>query len=225
MMPAPLRVLASLLIGWAAWVSDDQRPVITKGDAEPLLVLPGAMQDALRKFDRDFRPRRLIDQPPWMWRPGCTFSPDCADGLYKYDSRATPFAVTGFFDSDNVMDVMIDGDNTNHGRRLALTTGPTGIVVTEVEKLERIPVLVLASRMLHGRWRTWGDGVKESLSFVRAGTYGSDAEPAPLELSRDGVLVAHLNGRAAIYYLDGGAWRCFVISSGPASVRAPAGCR
>lgn len=212
MMPAPLRVLALLLTGWAAWTSGEQRPAITKGDGEPLLVLPGAMQDALRKFDRDFRPRRLIDHPPWMWRVGCTFSPDCADGLYKYDSRATPFAVAGFFDADNEMDVMIDGDNTNRGRRLVLTTGPTGIVVTEVEKLERIPLHVVASRMLHGRWRTWGDGVKESLSFVRAGTYGSPEEPAPLELSRDGVLVTQLNGRATIYYLDGGAWRRFIVA-------------
>jgi len=42
--------------------------------------------------------------------------------------------------------------------------------------------------------------------------YGSDAEPAPLELSCDGVLVTHLDGRAAIYYLDAGAWRRFIVA-------------
>jgi hypothetical protein len=206
------RAAVLALSGWMLLPSGNQRPVITKGDKEPVLVLPEPMQQALRKFDRDFRPRRLIDYPPWMWRPGCTTSPTCADGLYKHDVRAAPFAVAGFFDADNEMDVMIDGDNRTHGRRLALTTGPGGIVVTEVERLDRIPLAVAASRVVNGRWRTWGDGVDQSLSFVRADKYGSTEEAAPLDLKHDGVLVSRLNGRATIYYLQDAVWKRYIVA-------------
>jgi hypothetical protein len=221
-MPAVLRVLVLLLSGWAVWMSaEPQRPAIRKNKADFLLVLPAPMQQALRRFDSRFRPRRLIDYPPLMWRPGCTPTPACSERLYKDDSRATPFAVLGFFDDDNEMDVMVDGDNDVRGRRLVITTSPTGVVVTEVEGLERIPVAVEASRLVRGRWRAWTDGVSESLSFVRAGRYSSPEEAAPLNLSHDGVLVTRTDGRAAIYYLAEGVWKRYVISSGRASRRAP----
>ncbi len=90
-MPAVLRILVFLLSGWAVWMSaDQQRPSIKKNKADLILDLPAPMQQALRRFDRNFRPRRLIDYPPLMWRPGCTPAPACTEARYKDDSRATP---------------------------------------------------------------------------------------------------------------------------------------
>ncbi len=210
-MPLVLRVLA-VLLGWTVGISAGQRPAITTGGPEPALILPAAMQQALHRFDRDFVPRRMIDYPPLLWRPGCAATPDCTEHLYKPGPRQAPFAVAGFFDADDIMDVMIDGDNRTHGRRLVLTTGPDGIVVTEVETIERIPPSVAASRSEGGRWRGWTDGVPESLSFVRAATYRSAHEPELLVLTADAVLVTRRDGRAKIYYHRDGAWRQFVVA-------------
>lgn len=211
-MPRRLRILAMLLSGWTVWVSADQRPTITKGEAEPVLALPDVMRQALHRFDRDFVPRQLSDYPPLMWRPGCTIAPTCADNLYKIDPRQAPFAVAGFFDADDTMDVMIDGDGRTHGRRLVLTTGPAGIVVTEVEPIERIPTAVASSRSQGGRWRNWDAGVRESLSFIRAATYKSTHEPELLSLTADAVLVTRTDGSAKIYYHRDGAWRRYVVA-------------
>lgn len=210
-MPVLVRVVA-VLLSWTMGVSPGQRPAIVTGGPEPVLVLPEAMQQALDRFDRDFVPRRLIDYPPLLWRPGCPSPPACAEHLYKSSPRQAPFAVAGFFDADDIMDVMIDGDNRTRGRRLVLTTGPAGIVVTEVEEIERIPPSVAASRSEGGRWRAWTDGLPESLSFVRAATYRSAHEPELLALSADAVLVTRTDGRAKIWYHRDGAWRQFVIA-------------
>lgn len=210
-MPVLLRVVA-VLLSWTVGVSAGQRPSIATGGPEPVLVLPEAMRQALQRFDRDFVPRRLTDYPPLLWRPGCVSPPSCAEHLYKPGPRQAPFAVAGFFDADDIMDVMIDGDNRTHGRRLVLTTGPAGIVVTEVEAIERLSPAVAASRPEGGRWRAWTDGVRESLSFVRAATYRADHEPELLALSADAVLVTRTDGRAKIWYHRDGAWRQFVIA-------------
>lgn len=211
-MPRRVHTLALLLSGLAVSMSAGQRPTITKGDTEPVLVLPDAMQQALHRFDRDFVPRQLIDYLPLLWRPGCVGPATCAESLYRTDPRQAPFAVAGFFDADDIMDVMIDGDNRAHGRRLVLTTGPTGVVVTEIEKIERIPTTVVASRAERGRWRDWTDGVRESLSFVRAATYKSALETEPLALTADAVLVTRTDGGTKIYYHRDGAWRQFVVA-------------
>lgn len=210
-MPVLLRVVA-VLLGWTMGLTAWQRPAIATAGPEPVLVLPDAMQQALLRFDRDFVPRRMIDYPPLFWRPGCAGPPSCAERLYRAGPRQAPFAVAGFFDADDTMDVMIDGDNRTHGRRLVLTTGPAGIVVTEVEEIERISPSVSASRPEGGRWRGWTDGVPESLSFVRASTYRSAHEPDLLALSADAALVTRTDGRAKIWYHRDGAWRQFVIA-------------
>lgn len=64
-------------------------------NGEPVLVLPPAVAVALERFDPQFRPRRLKDYPPSMWRQPCRPAPDCTRSLYRPDVREAPFAVVG----------------------------------------------------------------------------------------------------------------------------------
>ncbi len=121
--------------------------------------------------------------PPSLWRPGCTFAPDCSQSLYKQHAREAPFAVVGHFNEDEHLDVVVDGNNRTHGRRLALLTSPAGVVVTEIEKIPRISPRVEDSRPTNGRWRAWDEGVSEALSFTRAGSYASSHEQELLTLA------------------------------------------
>ena len=88
--------ILTFVIGLGAeGASSAQQIEMRKG--EPVLVLPPEMTRALERFDSAFRPRRLKDYPPSMWRRPCRPMPACLPYLYKPNTREAPFAVVGDF--------------------------------------------------------------------------------------------------------------------------------
>ena len=181
-------------------------------DREPFLVMPGAMAAALQQFDPGFRVRRLIDYPPWMWRLGCTQSPDCSRNLYRPAPGEAPFAVVGDFNSDGIPDAVLDGDSPMHGRRIALLSDRQGFQATEIEEMPRISEAVESSRADGGQFRDWDDGVGVGLSAAAPGVYKSSYEPQPLTLTTAGFLVSYFDKASVLYYLRNGQWHRYTIS-------------
>src|SRR5438093_9957028 len=134
----------ALALGWQT--ARVTAPHIEARSGEPVLVLTAAMNAALRAFDPDFTVRRLSDYPPYMWRPGCTWSPECARALYRLKPREAPFAVVGDFNGDGILDAVIDGDNGRSGRRVVLLSNGQLFSSSEVDSLGRISDDIESSR-------------------------------------------------------------------------------
>jgi hypothetical protein len=109
-------------------------PRIDVRGTEAVLLLPPAMADALKKFDPDFQPRRVADYPAWIMRD-----------WYKLTPQQAPFAVVGDFNGDKVLDAVVDGDNRDRGRRLAILSGTDGFQVSELNTEQHV------SQQLEGR--------------------------------------------------------------------------
>ena len=187
-------------------------PRIESRSGEPVLVLTTPMESALRAFDPDFRVRRLSDYPPYMWRPGCTPSPECAQRHYRLKPREAPFAVVGDFNGDGILDAVMDGDNRINGRRIFILTNRQTFSASEVEEFMRIPTEIESSRSTRGAGRDWEDGIGEGLSWVKPGTYRTPYEPQPLVLRTDGFVVSYFGKAAVLWYLRDGKWNQFILS-------------
>lgn len=210
-MAAAVVLLALVLSGWQP-ARRQTDPHLEQRAGEPALVLPAAMEQALRAFDSDFKARRLTDYPPWMWRPGCTPAPDCARPLYRFNRREAPFAVVGDFNGDRILDLVIDGDNRQTGRRLVVLSNRQAFEVSEVEPLIRIPADIESSRTNGGATRDWETGLGAGLSLAKPGTYRTPWEPQALILKTDGFVVSYFEKAADLYYLRNGKWNRFTLS-------------
>jgi len=189
--------ILAFVIGLSAeGASSAQQIEMRKG--EPVLVLPPEIARALERFDSGFRPRRLRDYPPYMWRRPCRPMPSCALYLYKLNTRQAPFAVVGDFNGDRVLDVVIDGDNRTTGRRIVLLSGRDGFRVSELNPLSRIG----------------GDegGVQEGLSRVQPGKYESGYETAPLILRTDAFQAVYYEKASSIQYYRNRRWHSYTTS-------------
>ena len=179
---------------------------------EPMLILTAPMELALRRFDPEFTIRRLMDYPPYMWRPGCTWSPECARGLYRLKRHEAPFAVIGDFNGDGILDVALDGDNRNSGRRIVLLSNQQSFSATEVDSPARISDDIESSRSNKGAGRGWEDGLDVGLSWAKPDTYRTPYEPQALVLKTDGFVVDYFEKASVLYYLRNGKWNKFTLS-------------
>ena len=187
-------------------------PQIEMRSGEPVLVLTAQMDSALRAFDPEFKLRRLSDYPPSMWRPGCTWSPECARNLYRLKAREAPFAVVGDFNGDGILDAVMDGDNRQRGRRIVLLSNRQTFSVSEIETLMRIPTDIESSRSNKGATRDWEDGLDEGLSWAKPDTYRTPYEPQALVLKTDGFIVSYFEKSSVLRYLRNGKWNTFILS-------------
>jgi hypothetical protein len=179
---------------------------------EPVLVLTAPMEAALRAFDTQFTVRRLSDYPPFMWRPECTSSPECARGLYRLNPREAPFAVVGDFNGDGILDAVMDGDNLRRGRRIVLLSHRQSFSANEVDSPGRIPDDIESSRSNRGASRDWEHGIDVGLSWAKPDTYRTPHESQTLVLQTDGFVVSYFEKASVLYYLRNGKWNKFTLS-------------
>lgn len=179
---------------------------------EPVLVLTPPMEAALRRFDPGVTIRRLSDYPPYMWRPGCTWSPERVRGVYQLKPREARFAVVGDFNGDRIPDVVMDGDNLSSGRRIVLLSNHGSFSASEVDSFVRIAADIEASRATKGAQRAWENGVSYGLSLVRPGLYRSPYETQALTLKSDAFIVSWFEKAAVLFYLRNGEWASFTLS-------------
>jgi hypothetical protein len=187
-------------------------PHIEPRSGEPILVLTAPMEAALRAFDPEFKARRLSDYPPYMWRPGCTWSQECARGLYRLNPREAPFAVVGDFNDDGVLDAVIDGDNRESGRRIVVLSNRQAFSVSEVDSLGRVSNEIESSRSNKGATRDWENGIEVGLSWAKPDTYRTPYEPQALVLRTDAFVVSYFERASVLYYLRNGKWNEFTLS-------------
>jgi hypothetical protein len=200
----------ALGVGWQAAPSTSPRIEARAG--EPSLILTAPMEAALRGFDPEFTIRRLMDYPPYMWRPGCTWSPECASGLYRLQPREAPFAVVADFNGDGILDAVMDGDNRSRGRRIVLLSTRQSFSASEVDSLGRISDDIESSRSNKGAGRGWEDGINVGLSWAKPDTYRTPYEPHALVLRTDGFVVDYFEKASVLYYLRDGKWNKFTLS-------------
>ena len=200
----------ALALGWRTGRATSPHTEARSG--EPVLVLTAPMDAALRAFDPEFSVRRLSDYPPYMWRPGCTWSPECARGLYRLKPREAPFAVVGDFNGDGILDAVIDGDNRESGRRLVVLSNRHAFSVSEVDSSGRISNDIESSRSNKGATRDWEDGIDVGLSWAKPDTYRTPYEPQALVLRTDGFIVSYFEKASVLYYLRNGKWNKFTLS-------------
>ena len=200
----------ALAFGWQTGRATS--PHIETRSGEPVLVLTAPMDAALRAFDPEFRVRRLSDYPPYMWRPGCTWSPECARGLYRLKPREAPFAVVGDFNGDGILDAVIDGDNRESGRRIVVLSDWQKFLVDEVDSPGRISHDIESSRSSNGASRDWEDGIDVGLSWAKPDTYRTPYEPRALVLRTDGFVVSYFERASVLYYQRNAKWNKFTLS-------------
>lgn len=200
----------ALPLGWQGAPPVSPRVELRQGEAT--LVLTPPMHAALRAFDPDFTARHLSDYPPSMWRPGCTWSSECARALFRLTAREAPFAIIGDFNGDRIADAVIDGDNRDRGRRIVLLSTRQTFSASEIHSLSRIPHELESSRSDKGASRDWEDGLGEGLSWAKPDTYRTPYEPKPLVLTTDGFVVNYFGKAASLYYLLNGTWHTFILS-------------
>lgn len=212
MTSARVLMLLPMALGLGWQTGRATSPYIEARSGEPVLVLTAPMEAALRAFDPEFRVRRLSDYPPYMWRPGCTWSPECARGLYRLKPREAPFAVVGDFNGDGILDAVIDGDNRESGRRIVVLSNRQTLSVSELDSLGRISNDIESSRSNKGASRDWEDGIGVGLSWAKPDTYRTPYEPQALVLRTDAFVVSYFEKASVLYYLQNGKWNKFMLS-------------
>jgi hypothetical protein len=186
----------------SAWQAVGAAPPHIEGrSGEPILVLPAPMEAALNNFDPEFKIRRLTDYPPYMWRSGCTWSPDCGRNLYRLRPREAPFAVVGDFNGDGILDAVMDGNSGQTGRRIVLLSSGQRFSASEIDVLGPVPSTDIEFyRSKQGAGRDWELGIDVGLSLAKPATYRAPYEPQPLVLTTDGFVVSYFEKAATLYY-------------------------
>jgi len=185
-------------------------PRIEIRGTEATLILPPSMARALRAFDPDFTPRKLTDYPEWVWKKR-KCSPRSACEKEQVNSRQALFAVIGDFNGDGILDVIVDGDNKNYGRRLAIMSSRNGFKVTQIEVSAHISI----SREVAAAARELGnpnEGLYSGMYLVTKKTLRSGHESKPLVLAADAYEVVFWEKAAVVRYYRGGTWHDYTTS-------------
>ena len=206
-----LLIPIALASAWQAGRAIEPRLEARSGG--PVLVLTTAMEAALKSFDPEFSIHHLADYPPYMWRRGCTWSPECGRNIYRLNPREAPFAVVGDFNGDGILDVVMDGANRTTMRRIVLLSIGQTFSASEVDVLGPVSRTNLDFyRSKQGADRDWEDGIDVGLSLAKPATYRSPYEPQPLVLTTDGFIVSYFEKASGLRYLRNGTWHKFTLT-------------
>lgn len=179
--------LLALLPGLCLAVADKDIPHIQKSDTgEFILYLPVKMSKILGEFGPDFNVRRMADYEKWYVE------------LLEYDQFSAPFAVIGDFNGDGTLDVVMDGDNKEHNRTIAL--------ISKDGSFEVIAVLDGMPHLSNNRDATTSIVISKASSGTYAGPYSDEA----LDLKNDGFARSVVDkGISSVYYYEHGEYKSF----------------